>query len=376
MSRPEHSGAQNDRRDSFSRLKIGQRVELNVLRSFEGGGYLVSLAGSQHVMDSAVPLAVGGRIRAVVVAVGDRLELRYVDSSESQSASDDFQPEIDRGTRGAPPTLLAGLEEKYRITLGSDDEALLQRAMAGAADPTAMALGGIYLAKVGAAISSVALDALHDAQRSPIANVPTGGVVRDISAWLSEISEGDSQSATELADVLAGAMPLAGTGAGLATTDGGSADAGSADAGDQRELARQLLNLQDGGSIVYGYGSLPVIVAGQLVELDLVVLQQRSPAPQGSSPVRRLAMTVQTQSFGRLRIEASALDNRLIVNFTGQSPQGAAELSEYRDEVRDLLGRLGWNVEAIGYELDGRPTTAARHVIDHVLSAGTVNLVV
>ncbi len=117
-----------------------------------------------------------------------------------------------------------------------------------------------------------------------------------------------------------------------------------------------------------------MIVADQLVELDLVVLQQR-PNSQGSPGVRRLVMSLQTKSFGEVRVEARALENRLIVSFNGESADSARELSAYRDEVKGLVGRLGWNVEAIGYETGESPGSAARAVIDHVLSAGTIDQV-
>ncbi len=371
--RPERrDSGQHPGDDAFSSLAVGQQVELGVVRRLDNGSFLVVLAGGEHIMDSSVQLAVGGRIRAVVVAVGNRLELRYLDSGESPSPREDDQSAADGSAADATASLIANLEARYRVTLQSADQALVERAVSAAADPTAMALGGFYLAKVGAPISGSALDALHDAQLGPTAGAAAGAVAHDVSSMLEGAAKGDSASVADLATVLSGALPESPSGS-LPSSSFMSSD--SSDSESREDLARELLNLQDGGSIAYRYGTLPVIVAGQLVELELVALQQRALAQQ-SSPVRRLAMTLQTRSFGQVRIEARALEDRLMVTFTGQSPQGTQELESYRAEVRSLLGRLGWNVEALGYEVVAHPSTAARNVIDHVLSAGTVNLVV
>jgi hypothetical protein len=84
-------------------------------------------------------------------------------------------------------------------------------------------------------------------------------------------------------------------------------------------------------------------------------------------------MTLDTQTFGPLQVEARALDSRLVITFTGQSPESASDLATYSGEVRQLASRLGWNVEGVGYEY-GREGRAARQIIDHVLSAGTVDM--
>jgi hypothetical protein len=114
------------------------------------------------------------------------------------------------------------------------------------------------------------------------------------------------------------------------------------------------------------------MVAGQLVELDLVHFQQR-PTASAATQIRRLVMTFDTKTLGPVQVEARALDNRLIITFTGQTTEAATELSAYSGEVRQLAGRLGWNVEGVGYEY-GSEGRAARQIIDHVLSAGSVDM--
>jgi hypothetical protein len=195
---------------------------------------------------------------------------------------------------------------------------------------------------------------------------------RDVSVLVDRTNDGDDDAVQELAQVLGDALPEVPSQA----KSFGSGDSAfeNREGRDFRELAELFLNLQDDGNVGYRYGTLPVIVAGQLVELDLVVLQSRQ-QHDAATPTRRLVMTLRTESLGQVRVDARALDNRLVVTFTGESATGAGELAAHGDELRDLLKRLGWNIEGIGYELSTSPQRAARHIIDHVLAAGTVDMV-
>jgi hypothetical protein len=355
---------------SFEKFRVGQRLDMSVMQQLKEQQYLVSMAGGQHVVDSMVALEVGARVRAVVVAVGERLELKYVASDQSPS-------EVHESASGAEedassPTLLAGLQSRYKITLSPEQQEFLERAVGRAADPTSMALSGLFLAKGGNPIAEQGLQAIYAVQRDDVAPSKAAGAAVEVSKLITATASGDNTASSDFAELLAGAlheapaaMPPLGVGNGNTSSEQSGADDGG-------ELARWLLNIQDDGSVAYRYGTLPVMVAGQLVELDLVLFQQR-PSQGAATQIRRLVMTLDTQSFGPLQVEARALDNRLAITFTGQSPQAAGDLASYSGEVRQLATRLGWNVEAVGYEY-GRTGRAARQIIDHVLAAGTVDL--
>jgi hypothetical protein len=360
-----HAG-QGGRRDLFDRLHPGDHLTLNVLRRVDSRTYMVAFGGEQHVMESSTEMAAGTQVRAVVTGVGDQLELQYLETLDAKDADGASATEI------SAPTLLTALEARYRMALRQHDHAQLEQAVAAAADPAAMALGGLFLAKLGVNLNEPALQAMHDAQRGHVAALLPQSAHRDISTLLDRAEDGDDEAIQSLASTIGDAIPESASQA----MPSGSGDAGSGDSGSKNseDLAKLFLNLQDDGSVGYRYGTLPVIVSGQLVELDLVVLQQR-PGEGNATPVRRLVMTLRTESFGQVKIEARALDSRLIVTFTGESPATADELSARTTELRDLLKRLGWNVEGIGYEIDAAPGRAARRIIDHVLAAGTVDVV-
>src|SRR5262249_39783197 len=98
--------------------------------------YFVSMAGDQHVVESAVELVPGGTLHAVVVAVGDRLELRYLSSEQSRTEPEDS----DSGASKTPPTLLAQLAARYKVSLSAKDRDMLERVVNRASDPASMAL--------------------------------------------------------------------------------------------------------------------------------------------------------------------------------------------------------------------------------------------
>jgi len=359
-------------RDATERHHVGQQLTLHVTRRLDQRTYMVSFGGEQHVLESSVHLAVGSRVRAVVAAMGDQLELRYVDAIVEGGGE---EPSGADGASALEPTpaMVAQLEARYRMTLDAADHSLLESAVNRAADGTAMALGGLYLAKLGVPISDEALQAMHDVQQPYLpGGAPPPRALTDISALVTRAADGDSQSTQDLAQVIADAVPDAASQS-MSFDMGGANTGDSGSQQDREDLARLFLNLQDGGSVGYRYGTLPVIVGGQLVELDLVVLQQRM--KNEASPLRRLVMTLRTQSFGQVQVEARALDNRLVVTFTGEAATSAEDLGTYKEEVRGLLARLGWSVEGIGYQLDPQPGRAARHIIDHVLLAGTIDKV-
>jgi flagellar hook-length control protein FliK len=328
---------------------------------------LGSFGGEQHAKESATPTTIGAQVRSVVTGAGNQPEPRYLETLLSPPEAQDETKDGDLA-----PTLLSALESRYRLTLQAQDNAQLEQALSGAADPTAMALGGLFLAKLGVSLNGPALNALHDAQRGHAAAMLTHSAHRDVSTLIDRTNEGDDDATQELAAVVGDALPESPSQA--ISFGSGDTGSGNRDSRDSQEFAKLLLNLQDEGNVGYRYGTLPVIVADQLVELDLVVLQQRQ-QQDGATPARRLIMTLRTESFGKIKIDARALDNRLVVTFTGESAAGADELSARSEELRDLLKRLGWNVEGIGYQNGSNPERAARQIIDHVLSAGTVDMV-
>ncbi len=386
---------------AFDRLSVGQIVNVHVLRRFDTGRYLLNIDGQRHHVDSTTELRVGARGRAEVTAIGNRLELRI---EELQDPPAGLEEATDASPAGAPldaraRELVADLAGRFRIALDEADRASLANAVAGAAHPDAMARSGLFLNRLGMAIAPAAAHAIYAAQTGSTApdlaasatSATTTATATDISALTAAIVSGDAQALETLQQMLMDAANDADVSTiDTQTTDvaGGAQDADAAftgagaDAGGGRQgheqMARWLLNLQDDGTIGHRYGTLPVLVAGQLIELDLVLFRQRQRDENGVAgrePLRRLVMTLTTESFGRLQVTAEAVGDRLLIAFTGRSEANVHSLSGYGEEVRQLAQRLGWNVDQVHYGCDPQQRRAAAQIVDRALDAGSIDRV-
>lgn len=99
------------------------------------------------------------------------------------------------------------------------------------------------------------------------------------------------------------------------------------------------------GDYAQHFGSVPVLVAGQLVELDLYSLAQKA----GGTPatVRRLFLSLNSAGLGPVQISAESSQNRLSVSVAGASGAPPEVVHEQVRAVGELAARLGWKFEAV-----------------------------
>ena len=357
----------------FDELTIGQHLRMQVLRQLEQQRYEVAFGGRRHVVESRVALQPGSQVSAQVEAKGEKLELRYLDTGpragSPEQSLDAFVLPLEHGQAGddagpAPPWL-AALAAQYRVPLDARAREAIERAAAKAGDPELMTRGGLFLQKLLRNVDAQDLEALYrtlsPGESSPVAaftQAPIG---------LDDLSGADDVAAT-LADALE--APREAPGAQVPNV-GAESDGGEGNEQDFQRAAR-LLNLQDEGSVAWRFGTLPLLVGGQLIELDLVMFRERDgQAKRGA--LRRLVMTLDTTHFGRVHVEARAVDSRLMVKMSAASSDAVEVLSAYGADVRAAIERLGWAVDDIRYEITAPHTGAAQSVVHHVLSAGTVD---
>jgi flagellar hook-length control protein FliK len=321
---------------------VGEHLDLKVLRRMDERRYLVSFQDAQHVVSSTVQLNVGSTVRAVVTALGEKLELRYVGSSEVTVAMDDHA--------AVSEDALAQLAMRYSVALQPAQRAAIERAAEDAQQPDTMIEGGMFLSKLALPVDDTSLQAVYSAQRWG-----TGG---NAAATPTESPPPNAAALTKLAEqMLAALQPHSD---------------GDRDSDAERDLAQRLLNEQDEGSVAYSFGVLPILIDDQLLELDLVHFRERrrEDAPSG---MRRLVMTFSTPTLGRVEVLAQALGDRLTIGMVTDSLTSREILAARGAEVRDLLARLGWNVEAVSYEYNADVSRAARRVLTHVLNSETLS---
>ncbi len=374
ISRSGQTAQRAPRRGSvFDELTIGQHLRLQVLRQLEQQRYEVAFGGRRHVVESRVALQPGSQVSAQVEAKGEKLELRYLDTGpragSPEESLDAFVLPLEHGQAGddagpAPPWL-AALAAQYRVPLDARAREAIERAAAKAGDPELMTRGGLFLQKLLRHVDAQDLQSLYRTL-SP-AETSAAAAFTQAPIGLDDLSGADDVAAT-LADALE--APRDATGARVPNV-GADSDGGDGAEQDSQRAAR-LLNLQDEGSVAWRFGTLPLLVGGQLIELDLVMFRERDSQTKRGA-LRRLVMTLDTTHFGRVHVEARAVDSRLMVKMSAASSDAVEVLSAYGADVRAAIERLGWAVDDIRYEITAPHTGAAQSVVHHVLSAGTVD---
>ena len=354
---------QRGRGNLFDHLSIGQNLKLQVLRQLEQHRYEVAFGGRRHVVESRVPLAAGTQIDAQVEALGknqgDKLELRYLGAEAQAIASPSAQGD------SAVPTWIESLAAQYRVPLDAQAQSTIARLAAKVSQPELMTRGGLFLQKLAQRVSADDLEALYRVLNSAEREAPAPLAQSPLN--LDDLTDNDDVAAT-IADALDTAAAPVDVNVASVGDDANAGGGGEDDA--QRAL--RLLNLQDEGSVAWRYGTLPLLVGGQLIELDLVMFRERE--QQGArGGLRRLVMTLDTTHFGRVHVEARAVDSRIIVTMSAASADAVEVLSAYGADVRAAIGQLGWAVDDVRYQLEAPHSGAAHEIIKHVLSAGTVD---
>lgn len=357
----------------FDDLVIGQHLRMQVLRQLEQQRYEVTFGGRRHVVESRVPLESGTFITAQVEGKGEKLELRYLETGPrfDQPAAPAEAEALPAALTGesadaGDPSRLNVMAAQYRIPLDARAREAIARAAAKVGDPDLMTRGGLFLQKLARQVDARDLDALYRALCADERGVAAAAVQAPI-----EVDDVDAPDdvATMLADALDAQRPDAAASQ-VQDVGANSDDGGRGDQDAQRAL--RLLNLQDEGAVAWRFGTLPLLVGGELIELDLVMFGEReSQAKRGS--LRRLVMTLDTTHFGRVHVEARAVDSRLTVTLSAPSADAIEVLSTYGADVRTAIEQLGWAVDDVRYELSAPHSGAAQSVVHHVLSTGTVD---
>lgn len=353
-----HSLLTSEARTRQRQPRVGEQLELVVLQRLDETRYQVGFADGWRVVASTVGLPVGATIRATVTAVGEKLELQYLGTDVVAAAMTEHEAKSEDA--------LAEHEQRFRVALPEADRSLLQAEMSAAEDTDAMMAAGLFLGKLSVPLDGPKLQAIYESQRwseSMSGRADAAGAARSV------LSSDDVNQLTAAVEHALREPPAATAAAASESFD--SADDGADQ--ERRRLAWQLLNDQDGGSVEYRYGVLPLIIADQLFELDLVYFRDRHSSAEPSIKSKRMVMTLNAPTLGRVEVLAHAIGERLTVTIKSDSEAAKKILSAEQERVRELLARLGWGVDGVEYEVDGVNTRAAAHVIDHVLSGDSLS---
>ncbi len=158
------------------------------------------------------------------------------------------------------------------------------------------------------------------------------------------------------------------------------ADGGGSD--ENGDLARWIFNAQTGGAVTHRVATLPLLLDGELVELDVALFAQND--DKGSEPKadgirhRELVFALTTEALGHLEVRALLADGHMRLRIAADSSASTERLAEHAQTLEAGLQRIGWQVDEQRYE--SRATNASgavlASVVEHLISPGSVSRLV
>lgn len=387
------------------KLTVGQVIKGRVLRHYEGNRYLVGFDGNERVVDSGVPLKTGELLHGRVLAVGERVELQRILPPERDHTALVPEPWAGRDAhlpdKAGRSTQVDELLARYRAQLNPADQSQLMKAARAVPDATAMALAGMMLHKLGFPLTPELLSVAY-------ATLSRAGLQAGATATLTELAvtspQGTEQQAAAiggLAEALKDAMdaasrqrltqPDAQQSAGDAPSyvhanqtgatmqSGAHAGAGDFSQGSGGDLGYRLLNAQNGSTVSHRIGTLPLLLGGQLIEVDVAMFEQHRDAEQKpAARHRQLVFSLNTEALGAVEVAARVVGEHIRIRVLAQDSSISAILSSYATSLRSALEVGGWTVDEIVYETKtaGDQSGAVRSVVEHVISQDTLNRVI
>jgi hypothetical protein len=383
----------------FSEFADGQIVSVKVLRRLNEQHYVVELRGQTREVQSEHVLPVGETIDAVVVSAADKLELRQLTNDKAVSES---ETSAAMSSLALPnQTDIASQANFYKCKLSKAELRTLQQAVDIAPDPNRMSLAGLFLSKRGMAIDPVMLQQLYaqqtikvmpslmsaaavqQASKETDSTLTVAGLAQALRSVI-EIHAGEMMHSAAAPEKTLDASNSISNLASDNTINSGAlaeqvraADDAIKDNDTNRKPANitalhDLLSDVDANGLGVRYGTLPVLINGELVELELVMFKQRQKETD-AHPVQRLVMSIHTQSLGTVSITAEALNQRLLVNISAETTDHAETLGTYARDVRALAERFGWAVESVAYEVKTQSAKLSQRVMEQSIRQGVID---
>lgn len=377
-------------------LTLGQIIKGRVLRSYEGSRYLMDFGGREHVVDSTIPLRRGEIVHGRVIALGERVELRRIaaDPAPTQGPDEDaaVAPSTARPDRWTK--LVQELFDRYQAKLGIEDQALLRQTLPRSAEPGQLALSALILTKLGLRLTPELLHAVFLALMAKPGRslFPAGELALQLTtapAQGESVSE-RNDALTALATALEAAImpvpdlnrpPKSPTSATSASGGDAAFDARQDPGSGHHDFAawsRRVLNTQTGGAVAHRLSSIPLLVNGRLVELDVALFEQRQgETPQGLTH-RQILFSLTTEHLGTVEVKATLAGEHVRVALSTASSDRTLFLSSHAAALREDLQATGWQVDELVYltqesEEGAPPTAVMRGVAEHIISPGSVS---
>ena len=385
----------------LDKLTLGQIIKGRVLRSYEGQRYMMSFDGQERIVDSAVPLRTGDIVHGRVIGLGERIELQrvLVQPGDTPLQDDTPQQQVQARANLADPSLrfVAELFERHHAQVPTEDVRALTRQVNRAAQPDLMALSGLVLSKLNLRLAPEFLKALYDAlergargrmfapsQTAAEIDIDAAGTSASrepfaslLARMLMDLPE-NRRSDHAAPDVQRDVDAPGKTHAGLQGTNAGLAsDSSRTQSGNGFDLARWILNAQNGGTVAHRVGTLPLLIGGRLVELDVALFEEHQDNGAEPSQIRhrRLVVAMETETLGRIEASALFAADHIRVTFSTSSSESTGALARRMGPLTAELEQFGWHVDEMKYETRAPvpPGAVLASVVEHLVSPGSVS---
>ena len=161
----------------------------------------------------------------------------------------------------------------------------------------------------------------------------------------------------------------------------GGIDEDLAQDGVDYDLARWILNAQTGGTVAHRIATLPLLVDGELVELDVALFEQsadREPSQQHGLRHREVVLALSTEALGRVEIHALLAGGHVRVQIVAGDSGTTQFMSTHAERLAAELQGIGWQVDELRYETRAANDAngVVRSLVEHVISPGSVSRLV
>jgi hypothetical protein len=383
-------------------LTIGQIIKGRVLRHFEGGRYLVNFSGHNKLVDSSVPLTTNEIVYGKVVGLGERVELSRIKDAAAESVGGAEAPAVERAGDAEPraglaESLFASLQQ-YQLALSGPDLHELASLAKSAQDVKPLALGATILHKLGLSpMDREMLILLQEALSGQLSRRASSGAgTIDISTAAARRDAGGEGNSAFIAG-LSGALKVLADAVSrrkeallresaaeesprledAAGRDDGYGDGTRGDAGAERlAIADLLLNAQSGGAVSHRTGRIPLMLDGNMVELEVALFDQHDEDPaQNPRRYRQVVFSLQLDELGPVEINATTVGGHVrIVAITGDA-ESTERLALHAGGLRQELEAFDWTVDELSYEtrLEGPADAVSRTVVEHLIARDSLD---
>lgn len=350
--------------DMVSHLTMGQIIKGRVLRHLESGRYTVQISGEEKVVDSSVPLKTGELLYGRVVGLGEHVELERVHVPQAMPSSLLDAPALiasDVFPRVTAEQVVQIFTE-YGASLSEKDASVLNQVLRASPSIEPTIYAGLLLAKLGLPFTPERLEALTRTftadPRQPLFNERMAiylSIQPDDSAQPVTNAKNNSDNDGDFARLLADIADSSARDTTTASEGDDTEHEGSRDTNKEPGLGYELLNLQVEGAMGHRVATVPLVIDGELIEVNIGLIDQREARQdQTATSHRRLVFTLNTEELGTVAVDGTLTGEHIQLRFHVEHADALDALQEHTAMLKQALQQGGFAVDAIRHEVATR----------------------